>query len=182
MNDTAPPGVEPPSGADPGAVAPAVPREPSLVDALIPVFTLVGLMATTIMPVRAGRDRGTAPGLADAQRRGGRADRGEERLHDELHPRRCDQRRFVGHDRAVHPARRRGADRHLEHVRDDRRHRLLRPVDPERHVVLRRDDDPVRARRGGVRQLVDHRRHRRGGARRPCPAARAHRRSSPQAP
>ena len=49
MNDTAPPGVEPPSGADPGAVAPAVPREPSLVDALIPVFTLVGLMATTII-------------------------------------------------------------------------------------------------------------------------------------
>ena len=47
-DDTAPPGVQPPSGADPGAVAPAVPREPSLVDALIPVITLVGLMATTI--------------------------------------------------------------------------------------------------------------------------------------
>ena len=61
--------------------------------------------------------------------------------------------------RGVHPPRGRLAHRRLEHGRDDPHRRLLRHRAAERHVVLRRDGDRLRAGGAGHRQLVDHRRH-----------------------
>ena len=110
-------------------------------------------------------ERAAAGGTAD-ERDGRRAGGVQERLHRGRPPRRRHRRCHLGDGGDLHPPRRRCADRHVEHGRHDPHRRLLRhrPA-PAGHLLRRRRPD-LRRRRGGHRQLLDHRRHPRRGVRR----------------
>ena len=110
-------------------------------------------------PVRDRCDRRAAAGRAHHQRPGGRGGGPQERsLH---HPgsRGGHRRGQLGHGRHLHPARRRRADRRLEHGRHHPDRRLLRRRAAERAVVLPGHGHHLRPGGPGHRQLVDHRRH-----------------------
>ena len=98
--------------------------------------SLIVLLALTIALFGTDATGGPLQVALLHERRVRRPGRVQERPHGRRGPRRRGRRRLVGDGRDLHPARRRRADRHLEHGRHDPDGRLLRHRAPQPDLVL----------------------------------------------
>ena len=161
------------TGAGRPPAAASSPREPSLLDALIPLVHADRAHRPDDRPLRDRRDERAVAGRAADECHGRRPGRLQEWLHRLAHPRGGDRGRVVRDERPVHPPRGRSADRDMEHGRHHPDRRLLRPRAAERDLVLPRDGDRLRPRRARDRQLLDDGGDARRGLRRARPAGRS---------